>query len=230
MHRPRTLRLVTPLIVGGLLAVAPLAQAQERGQATVQLAPLPVQQQPQTVIIQQPYPSPVYQTAPVPQYGPPPGQTYYVQAPPQGPAVPTGPRVLRNWDDSQPIPPGYHAEEHARKGLVIGGAVLFGSMYLLSALVAAVDSDAYQGQSNPAAALWVPAVGPFIQMGNTGSATAGVFLAIDGLAQIGGIAMFTIGLADPKTEMVRNDLGSIHVKLAPIIASGHEGMGLVGTF
>ena len=225
---------MTPFIVTGLLAVAPLAQAQERAQATVQLAPLPVQQQPQTVIVQQPYASPVYQTAPPPQYGPPPGQTYYVQAPPQGPmpgAAPTGPRVLRNWDESQPIPPGYHAEEHARRGLVIGGAVLFGTMYLLSALVAAVDSDANQGQSKSPRCRFPPS-GRSFRSRNSGSATAGVFgLAIDDARADRRYRDVHRSASQLRgRRLVRATASAVSTKVAPILASGHQGMGLVGTF
>jgi hypothetical protein len=239
MLQPRTLRLLPPLVATGLLALAPSAHAQEHVQlqqqpsTTVQLAPLPPQQQGQqapTVVIQQQYPQPMYQQAPQyappPQYGPPPGPTYYVQAPQAPAAPPLGPRVLRNWDDSQPVPPGYHVEEHARKGLVIGGAVMFGTMYLLTALGAAIAQDNGGG----AAALWVPAVGPFIQMGQSGSATGGFLLALDGVIQVGGLAMFTIGLAAPRTEVVRDGIGSLTIKVSPIIAGDSRGMGLVGTF
>lgn len=231
MLQTRTLRLLPPLVATGLLAFVPSAQAQERVQlqqqpsTTVQLAPLPVQQgqQPPTVVIQQQYPQPMYQQ---PQYAPPPPPTYYVQAPPQAGPAPIGPRVLRNWDDSQPVPPGYHVEEHARKGLVIGGAVMFGTMYLLTALGAAIASDA----GSNATALWVPAVGPFIQMGQSSSATGAFLLALDGVVQVGGLAMFTIGLAAPRTEVVRNDVGSLTIKVSPIVAGDSRGMGLVGTF
>ena len=241
MLLPINLRLVTPLVAAGLLAFVPVAHAQEhvlmQPGATVQLAPLPVQQGGQPpVVIQQQYPQPVYVQpgyGPAPQYGQPQmqmqpgGPTYYIQAPQTAaPATPPlGPKVLRNWDESQPIPPGYHVEEHARKGLVIGGAVMFGTMYLLTALGAAIASDAGSNTT----ALWVPAVGPFIQMGQAGSATGGFFLALDGLIQVGGIAMFTIGFAAPKTDAVRND-AKITFKLSPIVAKDFTGSGLVGTF
>jgi hypothetical protein len=117
-------------------------------------------------------------------------------------------------------------EEHARKGLVIGGAVMFGTMYLLTALGAAIASDA----GSSATALWVPAVGPFIQMGQSQSATGAFLLAFDGVIQVGGLAMFTIGLAAPRTEVVRNDVGSLTIKFSPIVAGDSKGMGLVGTF
>jgi hypothetical protein len=124
------------------------------------------------------------------------------------------------------VPPGYHVEEHARKGLVIGGAVMFGTMYLLTALGAAIASDAGSNST----ALWVPAVGPFIQMGQSSSATGAFLLALDGVVQVGGLAMFTIGLAAPRTEVVRNDVGSLTIKVSPIVAGDSRGMGLVGTF
>jgi hypothetical protein len=121
-----------------------------------------------------------------------------------------------------------------RTGLVAGGAVLFGVTYLFSALAAAIASDANPGQANPYSTLWVPAAGPFIQMFQPGNgATGSLFLALDGLCQVGGISMFAIGLAAPKTMLVRNDLASSsapHLALAPILGPGRSGMGLVGTF
>jgi hypothetical protein len=111
--------------------------------------------------------------------------------------------------------------------------VLFGVTYLFSALAAAVASDANNGGSNPLAALWVPAAGPFIQLFESGnSATGSLVLVLDGLCQVGGISMFAIGLAAPKTMLIRNDLASSAPRLtfAPIVGPGRSGMGLVGTF
>jgi hypothetical protein len=156
-----------------------------------------------------------------------PQQPIYVQ---QQPQVPQGPRIIKDWDSGQPIPPGYHEEEHARKGLIIGGAVLFGTTYLLSAVTAAAYSDANIGNGGTATALYVPGVGPFIEIGQVSSATGSLFLALDGICQLGGITMFALGLAYPNKELVRNDFGGIHLHLAPIVARDKQGMGLVGTF
>jgi hypothetical protein len=41
--------------------------------------------------------------------------------------------------------------------------------------------------------------------------------------------MFIAGFAWPKTELVR-DVAGLHLQLAPIVARGQSGMGLVGTF
>jgi hypothetical protein len=118
-------------------------------------------------------------------------------------------------------------------GLVAGGAVLFGVTYLFSVLAASVAQDANSGQSNPDAALLVPAAGPFIQMfhgGNT--AVASYFLALDGLSQVGGITMFALGFAVPRFVLVRDELASSvpRLTLAPIVAPDRSGLSLVGTF
>jgi hypothetical protein len=166
------------------------------------------------------YATPIYQQT----------QPSYV---PQSVAM-SGPPVIRDWSEGEPVPPGYHPISRMRTGLVAGGAVLFGVTYLFSALAAAIASDANPGQANPYSALWVPAAGPFIQMFQPGNgATGSLFLALDGLCQVGGISMFAIGLAAPKTMLVRNDLASSsapHLALAPILGPGRSGMGLVGTF
>jgi hypothetical protein len=147
----------------------------------------------------------------------------------------SGPAIIRDWSEGDPIPPGYHPVSRIRKGLVVGGAVLFGLTYVFTALAAAVGADTTgSGQSNPLAALWVPVAGPFIQVFQSGtSATGSLILILDGLSQAGGISMFAIGLAAPKTTLVRNDLagnGAPHLSFAPIMGPGRTGMGLVGTF
>ena len=143
----------------------------------------------------------------------------------------SGPRLIQDWEEGQPVPPGYHPDTRIRKGLVIGGAVMFGTLYLLSALVAAAGSDSSSNGGNAEAALWIPGVGPFIQMTSTSSSVANVFLAIDGLGQAGGLAMLIYGLAAPKTVLVRNDLGGLHLRPTPMtFGRSGSGFGLVGSF
>jgi hypothetical protein len=247
MPRTHSLRILAPIAAVGILGFAVSADAQEGPPPVTQAAPQPqypqapqyqpqpqyqqapqYQQQPQypqqqgpTVVIQQQYPAPVYQPPGYPQ------QPYYSapSGPPQSVAAP-GPRVIRDWDDSQAIPQGFHVEEHPRKGLVIAGAVTFGAMYLFTALGASIANDS----GSPANALYVPAIGPFIQMGHSSNTTGGFFLALDGIVQCAGVAMFTIGLAAPKADLVRDDVGVIKFHLSPIVAQGSTGMGLVGTF
>jgi hypothetical protein len=142
----------------------------------------------------------------------------------------SGPRRITDWDSSEPVPAGYHVATHVRTGLMVGGAVMFGTLYLISVLVAAGSQDATSaegGSSNPDAALYIPAIGPFLQMGNTSSATGNVFLAIDGIAQCGGIAMFIYGIASPRTYLLRNDLGTSAPRVMVLPTRlGRDGYGL----
>jgi hypothetical protein len=143
----------------------------------------------------------------------------------------SGPRMIRDWDETQPIPYGYHRETRVRKGMVITGGIVFLVPYLYSSLFASVGADvsSASGGSNKAAALYLPVLGPFIEMGETDSATARYFLAIDGLAQAAGAFMFIYGLAVPHNVLVRNDLAMLTV--VPVHV-GHDGtgLGLVGRF
>jgi hypothetical protein len=155
-----------------------------------------------------------------------------VQAPTA--AVSNGPRLITDWEEGEPIPPGYRRVERTRRGLIVGGSVLFGSMYLVSVLVAAANDDVARnnGTSSPTDALYVPAVGPFVQMLlKSNGALGNVALAMDGLAQCGGIAMFVVGLAVPKALLIRETLeNGPTLRMAPLLAKGTTGLSLVGTF
>lgn len=143
----------------------------------------------------------------------------------------SGPRIIKDYEEGDPIAPGYHAESRIRTGLVVGGAVTFGVLYLLSALVGAAISDTNKitGGSDSGDFLYVPVAGPFLQMTRTESSTGNVFLAIDGIAQAAGATMLIVGLTSPKTVLVRNDLGEVRV-LPMRMGQNGGGLGLVGTF
>jgi len=161
-----------------------------------------------------------------PQY--PPGAYQY--PPPPMMYAPTGPRYIKDWQEGQPIPYGYHPEARARKGLVISGAVLFGVTYLLSTLVASANDNSYDG--NRYTALWIPVVGPFMQLGSSTNASGDdQIFVLDGLAQAAGITMLVLGLAFPRTILVRNDMLSMSFLPTPMKV-GHEGggLGLIGRF
>jgi hypothetical protein len=195
------------------LAVAAPALAQEQEPQT---PPAP----PEAVAVpgaKTQYVAPLYQTT----------QGTYV---PQSVAI-SGPRLIKDWDESRPIPDGYHPELRNRVGLITGGAILFAVPYLFSALSGAVaaDSNRWYGGGNPAAAMYVPIVGPIIQIGHSDSAALDFVLVLDALAQAGGFAMLIGGLASPKKVLVRNDLGTLGV--APLmLPSGGGGMAVHGTF
>jgi hypothetical protein len=144
----------------------------------------------------------------------------------------SGPRIIRDYEDGDQIPPGYHAESRIRTGLVVGGAVTFGVLYLLSVLVGAAISDTNKAIGNNSSRdngdfLFVPVA--FLQMTKTDSSSGNVTLAIDGIAQAAGATMFIVGITSPKTILVRNDLAEVHVMPMKMGTNG-GGLGLVGTF
>jgi hypothetical protein len=143
----------------------------------------------------------------------------------------SGPRIIKDYEEGEPIPPGYHAETRVRSGLVVGGAVTFGVMYLLSVLVGAAISDTNKaiGGRETGDLLYVPVAGPFLQMTKTESSSGNVTLAIDGIAQAAGATMLIVGITSPKTVLVRNDLGEVRVMPMRMGDKG-GGLGLVGTF
>lgn len=157
-------------------------------------------------------------TSPPPGYGAPPPGYGSQQGYPGYPAY-TQPEMLgpkrMDYEEGDPIPPGYHRETSIRKGLVIGGAVTFGAMYLFSALTAAAVSDT--SESDDFAPLFIPVAGPFVTIGTSNAPAAGaVILAIDGIAQAGGLAMLIIGLTVQSDELVRNDVGSQRIRVVPV--------------
>ncbi|MDI3290442.1 hypothetical protein [Polyangium sp. 15x6] len=187
-------------------------------------------------------PPPGYpQGYPPPGYAPPPG--YPQGYPPPGYAPPPGygpnsygygqpgaplPATLA-YEEGDPIPPGYRVDSRIRKGLVIGGAVTFGVPWFFSAMIASIgDSVSRSSELWP---LYIPAVGPFVAMGTLDSEGAGTFwLAVDGLAQTGGIAMLIAGLVAQEKRLVRSELDAASVTVVPLRFGPHgAGLGLVGT-
>lgn len=233
----RSVAAVTSL---GLL-LAPLSASAQTAQVEVQVQPYQPQQ-------------PVYvqQTAPPPPPGAVAGNGQYV-APlqqstqqtyvPQSVAL-SGPRIIKDWREGEPIPPGYHPATRLRGGLIAGGATMFGVPYLISVLVAAGNADT--GNAN---AMYIPVLGPFVQMGSihtgqtcdqygfcsgtdaSAAAVADVFLVLDGALQATGLALFIYGVAVPRTVLVRNDLGMFkNVTATPLVGRNFTGVGISGQF
>ncbi len=152
-------------------------------------------------------------------------QTYV----PQSVAL-SGPNKILDWEDGEPIPPGYHKQARTRRGLVVGGAVTLGALYVLSALVAAttIDGCRYSSSCQSASFLFLPVAGPFVEMARSGkgSATSEVVLALHGLGQTAGAVMLYAGVTSPKLVLVRNDLGSAPPKLTiePYFAGTSTGL------
>ena len=164
---------------------------------------------------------------PPPGYGPPPpgyGPNSYGYGPPGSSLPATIP-----YEEGDAIPPGYTVDSRIRRGLVIGGAVTFGVPWFLSAMIASIgDSVSRESGLWP---LYIPALGPFIAMGTLDAEGAGTFwLALDGLAQSGGIAMLIAGIVAQEKRLVRsNEVGSSVTVMPLRFGPNGAGLGLVGT-
>jgi len=142
----------------------------------------------------------------------------------------SGPRVLKDWEDGQPIPYGYHRETRARKGAIIGGALALGIPYLYSAFIASIGSDvAGSNGKNEVGDLYMPVFGPFAQMTHSDSATLNFVLLMDGIAQSVGAVLFIYGMTSPRPVLVRNDLAMVTVTPMHLGRDGN-GVGLLGRF
>jgi hypothetical protein len=150
------------------------------------------------------------------------------------------PDTLRppNWNGGEPIAPGYHLTTRVDTGYVVAGAVTFGALYLsTAALAGALDNSWFY--NGCCGSLFIPVVGPFVQMGECtgGGCKANVLFAIDGITQAAGLAMLVYGLAAQKTVLVRNDVGlmakatrKLVLTPVPILSPTTQGMGIIGTF
>lgn len=199
-------RLLAVLPLLPLLAFSSVAHADDDDQPQPQLAP------PQS-------PLPVY-VAPLSQQT----QTTYV---PQSVAL-SGPDEIDS-EEGRRAPLGYTPIQRTRKGLIIGGVATLAASYGICALTAAIGQDTSDGGTNSVGAMWIPVAGPFIQMANTDSATANVFLAGLGAAQVIGAVMLYYGATTTKTVYVRNDLvGSLQI--IPTATDRSSGFALSGRF
>ena len=148
--------------------------------------------------------------------------------------VVSDPRVIKDWQEGEPIPAGYHPAQRMRKGAIVAGAVTFGVLYLISAFIAAAGTDIANAShsGNDVAGLFVPVAGPFITMAQSSSATADVFLAIDGAAQAAGAILLVYGLTSPQTVLVRDAIYSPPLLFPKpmILGKNGAGLGLVGSF
>jgi hypothetical protein len=145
--------------------------------------------------------------------------------------------------DGDPVPYGYSVHEYRNPALTVGGGVVLGASYLAAVVVAASSSESGSGW------LLVPVVGPFGAIMNqetrcddATSLTTGttddcvqtvttatrrvVVLLADGLLQVAGATMLTIGLTTSDKELVRDSA----VTLRPGVAGGGYGATLTGEF
>lgn len=114
------------------------------------------------------------------------------------------------------------------------GATAFVLPYLASAIAATTGYPQDDSDTSSRAVLWVPAVGPFIALGDGYDALASFFLVLDGVAQIGGLSLFVYGLALPAPTHT-DDNGpkpaqTTHLSIAPTMVHGAPGGAVAFTF
>ncbi|MBW2526993.1 MAG: hypothetical protein JRI23_22625 [Deltaproteobacteria bacterium] len=133
--------------------------------------------------------------------------------------------------DGDPVPEGYRVESTPRYGLVAAGASVLASTWLISTVTAitldnedSVDDDPnFDDMYTP---MLIPVVGPFITIGTAdASGTGAGILALDGVVQCAGLAMFIAGFAAPKKELVPTGLP---VKVTPVASSAMTGLTISG--
>jgi hypothetical protein len=222
---------VASVIASILCAPATNAFAQALPPAPVLPPQYAPPQYPQRYQAPEQYPPPAPPTAAVApngEYVSPLQQTTQPTYVPQSVAL-SGPRMLKDWEEGQPIPYGYHHETRPRKGMVIAGSVVFGVLYLISAYSGAIGDDLANGGENKAGWMFLPVLGPFLEWSETDSTTLRYMLALDGLAQAAGVTMLVCGLLYPRHLLVRNDLASMTITPMKIGMEG-SGFGLVGRF
>lgn len=127
-------------------------------------------------------PAPAPDPAPV---QPPPAPTYDAAGvvPPPPPALDTRRLALRH-------------QRNSGLGMTISGFTIFGTSYLVSALIGTISLDlaADEGGSGTyGRRMLIPVGGPFAAIPRTGSATGSLFTAMLGVVQLGGLALGTAG-------------------------------------
>jgi len=163
--------------------------------------------------------------AAAPTYAPPP--TYTAPPPYGGPTYaappPSGPKRMP-YDEGDPVPAGYHVSTHTRSGLLISGGIVFGVFYGLTVIGASGSTDPDTRW------LYMPVAGPVLY-GNTIHGDFAFiprfFLWIDTIAQATGATLLAVGFV-PKTELVRNDLATVHV--TPVVTGSTTGLAFYGAF
>jgi hypothetical protein len=167
-----------------------------------------------------------------------PGQPVYVY-PPGGQPMPGQP--MPGYMPPGPPPRQVTGYKMApRIGLIVGGSVMLGSMWIITAIAGgistAIDTTLSCSGSNCSGStsywpLFIPVAGPFIQMGyinDTGaSRNLAMFgLAFDGLVQVGGLTMIVLGA----TLKQRVPLYAKNWQVAPMFTSSGSGIAFTTRF
>ena len=138
------------------------------------------------------------------------------------------------WKDGEPVPAGYRVERSSKRALVLG-AMTLGMTWAASASVGALMLQ------DPALSvpLFIPVVGPFIEVGtftyryrnepSWGVALADVAFLLDGFVQATGLVLVILGARTPSARLVK--VRAVEAELVPMwMVSGGAGVGVFGRF
>lgn len=181
---------------------------------------------------------------PAPPYGQPAGGRYYGQGGPYGGQEYQAPKYL-DYEEGEEIPPGYHLESRANRGLVIGGSVMLGTGWLVSVFTGLIGEVIHQstgfsgtdGQKNTWMPMLIPVAGPFVTMFTARqdiSDSGYVPIILLGAVQAGGLAMLISGAVVKSQRLVR--IANTELQIDPIFAprtaqsGGFTGLSLSGKF
>lgn len=125
-----------------------------------------------------------------------------------------------------PAPAGYALEKTTRKGFWIPGLAIFSASYI-SAVLAAQPSA-----NNGTSYLYIPVAGPWITLSTCEDCVDPAYslLALDGLMQVAGATLFTLGLSWKQSEYVRTYKGFSFQVTPRQFGRGSYGVGVTGTF
>jgi hypothetical protein len=218
----------TTVIAGALLATlimtTPSVRAQQQSEGVAPGHAIPAEGPPPPPPL--PPAQPVVRVSPVTADSAPPARD-------DGDLPASAPHTISDWQAGEPIPRGYHPVKRARTGAIVAGAVTFGSLYMISLLLAAGSTDSANQlqQTNHESGLYVPVVGPFITMTQTSTTSGNMALLLDGLGQTAGAVLLIWGLTSPQTLLIRNDYTRPVILPQPMMVgkSGY-GVGVVGVF
>jgi hypothetical protein len=151
------------------------------------------------------------------------------------------PRELE-YQEGQPIPPGYQLRPAVRKSMVVTGLALFGGLWAASTVLgASLDSSSSRtcafGPSGPVSCktddyrpMYIPLAGPFITIATAhADSSGGLALGVIGVGQVVGAGLLIAGLANPTKKLVRDDVVAMtRPTVRPVV--GPMSAGLAGTF
>ena len=141
--------------------------------------------------------------------------------PPAAPSHPLSPEVEQL--EKEPPTTG--------RPMVWVGATIFSLSYIAAALAATTSYPASTDITTPHGSLWIPFVGPFIDMGHTRGGADIVLLALDGAAQIGGFTLFVYGQTTPKKAPPDDEPEkAVTVRIAPVLGPGTGGASVFARF